>query len=128
MIVVDTSAIIAIVTFEPMAQACAKVIADADQVFISAGTMAELLIVAGRRGVGHRVDDFLASLQLEVRPVLAADAQRMSAAYTRWGKGMHPAGLNMGDCFAYALAAQLGCPLLFVGNDFARTDIVSALA
>jgi len=54
-------------------------------------------------------------------------AERAAAAYARWGKGNHPAGLNFGDCFAYALAEQMNCPLLFVGDDFSKTDIVPAL-
>lgn len=54
----------------------------------------------------------------------AATADQVADAYRQWGKGNHPASLNFGDCFAYALAKELGCPLLFVGNDFARTDVM----
>ena len=57
----------------------------------------------------------------------AATSNRVAAAYDRWGKGVHPARLNLGDCFAYALAEERGCPLLFVGEDFSRTDIASCL-
>ena len=54
-------------------------------------------------------------------------ARRISEAYARWGKGVHPAGLNYGDCFAYEVASERGCPLLFVGDDFSRTDLRSVL-
>ena len=63
------------------------------------------------------------SLPLEVVPVTAATARRVAEAYARWGKGVHPAGLNLGDCFAYEAADTHACPLLFIGNDFVRTDI-----
>ena len=59
--------------------------------------------------------------------VTSASARRAAEAYDRWGKGVHPAGLNFGDCFAYELAKQSACRLLFIGNDFARTDVESAL-
>lgn len=61
-------------------------------------------------------------------PVAAVDADKVADAYDRWGKGVHPAGLNFGDCFAYALAKSQDCPLLFVGDYFAQTDVESALA
>jgi len=67
-------------------------------------------------------------LGFEVAPVTQATAQRVTRAYERWGKGVHPAGLNFGDCFAYALAEERGWPLLYVGGDFSRTDVVSALS
>jgi len=60
--------------------------------------------------------------------VTEAFAQRVARTYQRWGKGVHPAALNFGDCFAYALAEERACPLLYVGGDFARTDIVAAIA
>jgi ribonuclease VapC len=62
-----------------------------------------------------------------VIPVASASAQRVARAYTLWGKGVHPAGVNLGDCFAYDVAKEHSCPLLFVGNDFSRTDIDSVL-
>ncbi len=94
---------------------------------MSAGTLAEALIVSGRRGVQGQVTDLVATARIEVVPVTASTAERMARAYGRWGKGVHPAGLNLGDCFAYALAEELGCPLLFVGRDFARTDVRAAV-
>jgi ribonuclease VapC len=62
-----------------------------------------------------------------VEPATAATARRVAAIYLRWGKGYHPARLNFADCFAYDVAKQHACPLLFVGDDFSRTDIQAAL-
>ena len=66
-------------------------------------------------------------LGLDIIPVTAASARRVAAAYDAWGKGVHPAGLNFGDCFAYEVAKAHECPLLFVGDDFTKTDIRNAL-
>ena len=126
MIAVDTSALLAIVFDEPEAEACISVLEDADQLLISAGTVAEVLIVGGRRNVGGEVSSLLAGLGFEIMSVTAASARRIAAAYERWGKGVHPAGLNYGDCFAYELATSSRCPLLFVGDDFSKTDVRSA--
>jgi ribonuclease VapC len=67
------------------------------------------------------------SFDFEVAPVTGATARLAGEAYGRWGKGIHPAGLNYGDCFSYALAKERDWPLLFIGDDFSRTDILSAL-
>jgi ribonuclease VapC len=115
MIAVDTSALMAIVLDEPQAETCMVAIEAADGLLISAGTVAEALIVAGRRNVGEEI------------AVTEASARRIAEAYARWGKGVHPAGLNYGDCFAYEVASERGCPLLFVGDDFSRTDLLSVL-
>ncbi len=69
----------------------------------------------------------LRGLGVEIEPVDEAIAVQVADAYARWGKGAHPAGLNFGDCFAYACARRLGASLLFVGNDFARTDVAVAV-
>ena len=127
MIVVDTSALMAIALGEPLAERCAAVLKANGERVISAATVAEALIVAGRRGVGNRMESLLDGLDLDVISVTSLSARRIAEAYARWGKGVHPAGLNLGDCFAYELAAKHGCPLLFVGDDFAKTDIASAL-
>ncbi|SHO66340.1 Uncharacterized protein, contains PIN domain [Pseudoxanthobacter soli DSM 19599] len=127
MIAVDTSALMAIVLNEPGADACAAALAAADRLVVSAGTAAEALIVAGRRNIGAEMARLLDGLGCEVVSVTAASAVRIAEAYERWGKGIHPAGLNFGDCFAYEVAKAHGCPLLFVGDDFARTDVESAL-
>lgn len=127
MIAVDTSAIMAILLREPEARACIAVIEAEASMVISAATLAETLIVASRRNIEREASDFVQELGIEVEPVTAASAKRSAEAYSRWGKGAHPASLNYGDCFAYEVAKTRGCPLLFVGNDFAQTDIRSAL-
>lgn len=127
MIAVDTSALMAILLNESQADACIAALAVDGSILISAGTVAEAMIVARRRGVGEEMARLIERLGLEVVPVTAATARAVADAYGRWGKGVHPAGLNFGDCFAYALAADHGCPLIFVGEDFARTDVPAAL-
>jgi ribonuclease VapC len=125
-IVVDTSALMAIILREPSAAACRAVLATDDQLTMSAATLAETLIVADRRGVGEAMRVLLDGLAIAVAQVDAAIATRAAQAYAIWGKGVHPAGLNILNCFAYALAAECGAPVLFVGNDFGRTDILAA--
>ncbi len=127
MIAVDTSALMAILLCEPEADACATALEVDPHVLISAGTMAEALIVAARRNVRDEMETLIEDLAFEVVSVTPAAARRIAAAYERWGKGVHPAGLNFGDCFAYEAAKEHACPLLFVGNDFTATDIASAL-
>ncbi|WP_322517527.1 type II toxin-antitoxin system VapC family toxin [Rhodopseudomonas palustris] len=127
MIVVDTSALIAILFDEPQAEACARAIrADGDRL-ISAGTVTECLVVAARRNADGAMARLIHGAGFEIVSVTAASARRAGEAYKRWGKGRHPAGLNFGDCFAYALAQECACPLLFIGDDFSKTDIESAL-
>lgn len=127
MIAVDTSALMAILLDEAQADACAAVLEAEGEVLVSAATVAEALIVAGRRNLGEEMTRLIEGLGLEIVSVTAASARRVAQAYGRWGKGVHPAGLNLGDCFAYEVASEHGCRLLFVGGDFARTDIVSVL-
>lgn len=127
MIAVDTSALMAILLDEPKADACMTAIEGAERLLISAGTAAEAFIVAGRRNLADEMDELIAGLDLEIRPLTAASARRVAAVYGRWGKGNHPAGLNFGDCFAYELAVDQDCPLLYVGDDFSQTDIRRAL-
>ena len=127
MIVVDTSALIAIILREPQAASCIEVLRTETDSLASAGTVAEALIVAARRRVIAEMTKLLSGLSIEIVPVTAASARRVGDAYERWGKGLHPAGLNFGDCFAYALAKDRSCPLLFVGDEFAKTDVASAL-
>jgi ribonuclease VapC len=90
---------------------------------LSAGAVAEALIVAGRRNVGEETAGLVEDLGLTVAPVSVATARRVAEAYSLWGKGIHPAGLNFGDCFSYVVARDHACPLLYVGEDFARTDL-----
>ena len=127
MIVVDTSALMAILLGEPHADFCAATLEAEDEVLISAGTVVESLIVAARRNVGDEMQRLIDGLGFEIVTVTPASARRIAAAYAAWGKGVHPAGLNLGDCFAYALARERGCALLFVGDDFARTGIQAVL-
>lgn len=126
MIVVDTSALMAILPGEPEAEGCMRAIEAAERLIISAGTLAEALVVAERRGIGAELLALIEGLGFEVASVTAASAKGIAAAYARWGKGAHPAGLNFGDAFAYDAAMAAGAPLLFVGEDFARTDIKRA--
>lgn len=89
--------------------------------------MTEALIVAQGRGVALQMMRLFDGPNVRVVPVTEASAKRAAFAYAQWGKGVHPAALNFGDCFAYEVAMQNGCPLLFIGNDFSRTDVKSAL-
>jgi ribonuclease VapC len=127
MIVVDTSALMAVVLDEPDAERCGAELENASAIAISAATVAEALIVAAMRNVGPEMQRLIDGMGFEIVPVTPSSAQRVARAYARWGKGVHPAGLNFGDCFAYALAEERACPLLYVGDDFSRTDLVSAL-
>lgn len=126
MIVVDTSALMAILLDEPEAAACMDALSTAEALSISAGTVAEALIVADRRGCGQEMRRLLDGLGIGVLPVTPAMARQVADAYGRWGKGINPAGLNFGDCFAYALANEMAAPLLYVGNDFSATDLSRA--
>ena len=127
MIAVDTSALMAILLDEPQADACDAALQADSNILISAGTLAETLIVSLRHGVRDAVLDMVDRMAFEVVAVTRADALRAGQAYSRWGRGTHRAGLNYGDCFAYVLAKERACPLLYIGKDFARTDIASVL-
>ena len=126
MIVVDTSALMAIVLGEPEADRCMRILEAADELTISAATVAEALIVAGRRNVGPEVESLIAGLGFTIAPLTAPGARRVARAYAQWGKGVHPAALNFGDCFADAWARQERVPLLYKGDDFSQTDIEAA--
>ncbi|MBY2917864.1 type II toxin-antitoxin system VapC family toxin [Rhizobium leguminosarum] len=127
MIAVDTSALMAIVLGEPQADALIAVLEAEDDLLISAGTVAEALIVSARRNVGDEMEQLIDGLGFEIVAVTPASARRIAEVYRTWGKGAHPASLNFGDCFAYEVAREHGCRLLFVGDDFVRTDIENAL-
>ena len=83
--------------------------------------------LAGRRGLRAEMAGLVDELDLEIASVSPAVARRVADTYARWGKGVHSAGLNFGDCFAYEVARTWDCPLLYVGEDFARTDVASVL-
>jgi ribonuclease VapC len=131
LIVVDTSAVIAILTREPEEQRFKECMVDDDDPLVSAATVLEASIVLrtikNRRVDDHELDQFVAEA-LRVVDVDQNQVQIARVAHLRFGKGMgHPAQLNFGDCFSYALAKSLDVPLLYKGGDFAKTDIKSAL-
>ena len=128
MIVVDSSALIAIALAEPDAERCMRALHEAERVSISAATVTETLIVAFGRECEAPIRAIFDRLGLVVEPVTEARARAAADAYRRYGKGWHAAALNYGDCFAYALAIEHGCPLLYVGEDFAKTDVAGGLA
>jgi ribonuclease VapC len=127
MIAVDTSALMAIVLNEPDADACIAALETENDLLISAGTVAEALIVSARRDLGEEMALLIEKLGFEIVSLTPAAARRVADAYERWGKGVHPAALNFGDCFAYEIAKEHACPLLYVGDDFSKTDIESVL-
>jgi ribonuclease VapC len=127
--VVDTSAVLAVLLDEDARQPVEAALIEHDAV-MSAATRVELGIVveakAGAEGT-LILHELLRRFDIEVVEVDAAQAAEAVAAWRRFGKGRHPATLNYGDCFAYALAIARGEPLLYVGDDFAATDVESAL-
>jgi ribonuclease VapC len=131
LIVVDTSAVIAILTREPEEQRFKECMVDDDDPLVSAATVLEASIVLrtikNRRVDDHELDQFVAEA-LRVVDVDQYQFPIARVAHLRFGRGMgHPAQLNFGDCFSYALAKSLDVPLLYKGGDFAKTDIKSAL-
>jgi ribonuclease VapC len=129
--IIDTSAVIAILRGEPEAKSYARVIADAAACRVSAVNFVEAAVVidASRDPIAtRRFDDFITAANISIEPVTEVQARIAREAYRDFGRGSgHPAKLNFGDCFAYALAKTSGETLLFKGNDFAHTDITSAL-
>jgi len=128
--VVDTSALLAIALDEPERRAFLDAIERDPTRLISAASVLEGgIIVESRLGpdAGDDLDQLIEQLGLDIQPVTAAQAQIARRAYRSYGKGRHPAALNFGDCFAYALARDTGEPLLFKGDDFSRTDIERCL-
>ena len=132
MIVADTSAIVALAFGEPERDAIARVLELSDKVLISTVSVLETrMVVHGRRGQRAvvLVDDLLRQPLFEMVAPGVIETDAAYAAFVAFGKGSgHPAGLNFGDVFSYALAKVRGLPLLFKGDDFAQTDVVSALA
>lgn len=132
MIVVDTSAIIAILQDEPEAEAFADRLAAVPVSYASAVSYQEAaMVLAGRTGssqMWHRLDNLVVRSRMEIIPHDLELARIARDAFLTFGKGRHPAALNCGDCAAYALAKARGLPLLFKGQDFARTGITPAVA
>lgn len=127
--IIDTSAVVAIALNEPEAESYEQKVVDAPRRFMSAATVLEIAIVIearlGEAGAAE-LDLWLHKAGVEI---IAVDADQIAAARRAWrsyGKGRHPAGLNYGDCFSYALAKTRNEPLLFKGDDFSRTDIEAA--
>jgi ribonuclease VapC len=126
-IVVDSSALVEIILDAPFADACMTALEEAETVLMSAGTLAECLIVATGRDAKRPLLALVEQFGLDIIPVTRERAIAAARAYERYGKGWHAAALNFGDSFAYALAKEMDCPLLFVGNDFALTDVPRAI-
>lgn len=132
MIVADTSALVAVIFAEPERESFVRCMQQADKVLLSAVTVLETrMVVMGRRGArgSMLLDDLLRLPMFDVRAAGVAETDAAYAAFVVFGKGSgHPAALNFGDLFSYALAKLHGLPLLFKGDDFARTDIGRAVA
>lgn len=130
MIVVDTSAIMAVLLGEPERETYLQLIAGYSSAHISAVSVHEAgMVMRARRGEAEVADlyDLLQSLKIDIEAFDATQARLAISAFGRFGKGIHPkARLNLGDCAAYALAIHLGLPLLFKGDDFSATDVAVA--
>ncbi len=129
--IIDTSAILAILRDEPDAATMARALQQAQMRRISAVTYVEAAIVTDSNRdpvLSRRFDDLLRQAEIAIEPVTTKQAKIAREAYRDFGKGRQRAGLNFGDCFSYALAKVTSEPLLFKGNDFGHTDIESALS
>jgi len=128
--ILDTSALVAVLFREPEAEKYARLIHGADHCLISAGSYLELSIVLERQAepeADRQCEMFFRRAGITIEPFTVEQAQIARQAFHDFGKGRHAAGLNFGDCFAYALAKSTGEPLLFKGDDFEKTDIISVL-
>ena len=127
--ILDTSAVIAILRAEPEASAMAEAMSSAGARAISAVSYVEAAVVIDSSHdpiASRRFDDFFREAEVVIEPVTFRQAKIAREAYRDFGKGRHRAGLNFGDCFSYALAKATGKPLLFKGNDFSHTDVEPA--
>jgi len=129
-IVVDSSALIAILRREPEADSFLQVIVGAEGCLLSAVSLLETsMVMAGRTGDAARwaeLDALIARADMQVVAQDAGLTEEARRAFLRYGKGRHPAALNLGDCASYALAKARNLPLLFKGNDFPNTDLAAA--
>jgi ribonuclease VapC len=128
--IVDTSAIIAILAKEPDAESYIQAISSASQCRMSGGSFIELSIVIETQfspEVLQQCDALFRRVGIVIEPVTENLAYIARQAFHDYGKGRHPAGLNFGDCFAYSLSKHLGEPLLFKGRDFKKTDVACAI-
>jgi ribonuclease VapC len=127
--IIDTSAIIAVLFNEDDASVYAELITQSDSPRMSAATFVETAIVVEtqtKTSGSRQLDAFLRRADIAIEPVTEEHAHIARQAFIDFGKGRHPAGLNYGDCFSYALAKATGEPLLFKGKDFSKTDLVAA--
>lgn len=129
--IVDTSALMAIILNEPERDAFIRTLAGSATRSISAGSWVELGVVVIRKRnaeLDAELERLLQDFRIVIEPVSIGQAEAGRQAYRSYGRGTgHPARLNLGDCFSYALAKESGEPLLFKGNDFSQTDIDPAL-
>lgn len=128
--IVDTSALLAVIFNEPDEPRFAEALIDAPVLRMSVANWVEAAMVVDSRKSPRakaRFEDLIAELQLDLVPVSVEMAYRCRVAHADYGRGNHPAKLNYGDCFAYALAKEAGESLLFKGNDFVQTDVEPAL-
>ena len=128
--IVDSSALLAVLFREPGFEAFDTAIVDAPSCGISAAGFLEVSIVVESRGgdrASRQYDSFLRQARISIEPITEEQAHIARQAYSTYGKGRHPAALNFGDCFSYALAKSTGEPLLFKGDDFRKTDITPAI-
>lgn len=128
--IIDSSAVLAILFAEDDAEHYANMIAEGDTRLMSAANYLETAIVVDNQigaAAGRQFDAFISRAQIGVEAVTRQQADIARQAYLDFGKGNHAAALNFGDCFAYALSKATSLPLLFKGNDFSRTDVERAL-
>ncbi len=128
--IIDTSAIIAVLFNEEDAALYAAALSEADTCRMSAATFVETSVVVEaqtRNHGGRQLDALIRRASLTIEPVTEEHAHLARQAFLDFGKGRHPAGLNYGDCFSYALSKATGEPLLFKGSDFSKTDLTAAV-
>jgi ribonuclease VapC len=129
--VIDTSALLAVLQDEPERRRFNEALVEAESRRLSTATFVEVsIVIEARLGIEglHHLDLFLDRAKIELVPVDAEQARVARSCFSRFGKGRHPAALNYGDCFSYALAQVLSEPLLFKGDDFTKTDVSAAIA
>ncbi|MCW5965144.1 MAG: type II toxin-antitoxin system VapC family toxin [Bryobacterales bacterium] len=128
--IVDTSALLAILLLEPEAELFTEVIERAEVIRMSVASYLETAVYVDRRGDEVRramLDTFIEELGVRLEPVTVEQIRHAREAFLLFGKGRHPAALNYGDCFTYALARAYREPVLYKGNDFSQTDLVAAV-
>jgi len=129
-VIIDSSAVLAIFLQESDGRRYLRAVLEAEPRRMSVSNWLEATMVVDRRGnavAANWLEDFMRNAQIELMPVSLSQASIARQAWRTFGRGIHPARLNYGDCFAYALAKETREPLLFKGNDFAQTDVEPAL-